>query len=58
MITTNKNIKYWTKKEEDDLCHAVKLKRSFERIASDHERSVKAIEIRFHSILKKKGREW
>ena len=48
------NIKYWTKKEEDDLCHAVKLKRSFERIAADHGRSVKAIEIRFHSILKKK----
>ena len=48
------NIKYWTKKEEDDLCHAIKLKRSFERIAADHGRSVKAIEIRFHSILKKK----
>lgn len=50
----NNGIKYWTKKEEDDLCHAIKLKRTFERIAADHGRSVKAIQIRFHSILKKR----
>jgi hypothetical protein len=50
----NNGIKYWTKKEEDDLCHAIKLKRSFERIAADHGRSVKAVQIRFHSILKKR----
>ncbi len=48
------SIKYWTRKEEDDLCHAVKLKRSFERIALEHGRSVKAIEMRLHSIFKKK----
>lgn len=54
MNPNNNGIKYWTKKEEDDLCHAIKLKRSFERIAADHGRSVKAVQIRFHSILKKK----
>ena len=54
MNLNNNGIKYWTKKEEDDLCHAIKLKRSFERIAADHGRSVKAVQIRFHSILKKK----
>ena len=54
MNSNNNGIKYWTKKEEDDLCHAIKLKRSFERIAADHGRSVKAVQIRFHSILKKK----
>lgn len=54
MNSNNNGIKYWTKKEEDDLCHAIKLKRSFEKIAADHDRSVKAVQIRFHSILKKK----
>jgi len=47
-------IKYWTKQEELDLQHSIRIHMSMEEIAKKHERSVRAIQLRFAMILQKR----
>ena len=44
----------WTTKEENDLCHEIRLGQPIEKIAKSHQRTEKAIEMRLASIFKKR----
>lgn len=48
-----KHKSLWTKKEESELCHEMRLDRPLEEIAKKHQRSQKAIELRFALILQR-----
>ena len=44
----------WTTKEEDELCHRIRLGQTIEEIAHQHQRSRNAIELRFALIISRK----
>ena len=48
-----KHKSLWTKKEESELCHEMRLDRPLEEIAKKHQRSQKAIELRFALVLQR-----
>ena len=48
-----KHKSLWTKKEESELSHEMRLNRPLEEIAKKHQRSQKAIELRFALILQR-----
>ncbi len=49
-----KHKSLWTTKEEDELCHRIRLGQTIEEIAHQHQRSRNAIELRFALIISRK----
>tara|TARA_B100001248_G_C27246411_1_gene391758 strand:+ start:126 stop:512 length:387 start_codon:yes stop_codon:yes gene_type:complete len=46
-----KHKSFWSQQEEKDLCHEIKLGKSYDQIAADHQRSPNAVKLRFAMIL-------
>lgn len=49
-----KHKSLWTTKEENELCHRVRLGQTMEEISHQHQRSKNAIELRFALIISRK----
>lgn len=51
------NFKYWSKQEEMDLEHQVRLKTPLDEIAIKHGRSRRAIELRLATMIQKRVKD-